>query len=43
MISGPIDHYPQWFVTVRTNGVLETGTRRPAGSRTPERAAADRA
>jgi hypothetical protein len=24
MVSGPIDQYPQWFVTVRTNGVLET-------------------
>ena len=24
MISGPVDRYPQWFVTVRTNGELET-------------------
>jgi hypothetical protein len=24
MLSGPIDQYPQWFVTVRANGTLET-------------------
>jgi hypothetical protein len=37
MITGPIDEYPQWFVTVHANGLLETRdpvTGRVAATRT---------